>query len=183
MLLLGVPLWLSGWRTRLSIHENAGSIPGLTQYVGSSIAASCGVGCRFGLDPTLLWLWCRPAAAALIQPQAWELPYAVDLALRRKKKPKTMLLLLWVWMEHEEFGTSQVFTEMQYVLLSVLSVLDALSHWILREILCCSICSCPHCMHGGAEAQTGQDTSWTHSLYLAKWGRGLKSLSSLSSLN
>ena len=37
---------------------------------------SCGVGHRLGLDPTWLWLWCRPAAAALIQPLAWELPYA-----------------------------------------------------------------------------------------------------------
>ena len=28
---------------------------------------SCGVGHGWGLDPSLLWLWCRPAAAALIQ--------------------------------------------------------------------------------------------------------------------
>ena len=27
-----------------------------------------GVGCRCGLDPALLWLWCRPAATALIDP-------------------------------------------------------------------------------------------------------------------
>ena len=37
---------------------------------------SCGVGRRCGSDPTLLWLWSRPAAAAPIQPVAWELPYA-----------------------------------------------------------------------------------------------------------
>ena len=35
---------------------------------------SCGVGHRCGSDPALLWLWCRPAAAALILPLAWELP-------------------------------------------------------------------------------------------------------------
>ena len=29
---------------------------------------SCGVGHRCGSDPELLWLWCRMAAAALIQP-------------------------------------------------------------------------------------------------------------------
>ena len=39
---------------------------------GSGIAMSCGVGCRRGLDPVLLWLWCRPPAAALIRLLAWE---------------------------------------------------------------------------------------------------------------
>ena len=43
---------------------------------------------RCGLDPTLLWLWCRPAAVALIPPVAWELPYAADVALKSKKKKK-----------------------------------------------------------------------------------------------
>ena len=37
---------------------------------------NCGVGCRRDLDPELLWLWHRLAAAALIRPLAWELPYA-----------------------------------------------------------------------------------------------------------
>ena len=52
----------------------------------SRIAVTCGVGRRCGSDPALLWLWCRPAAVALIQPLAWELPYAVGSALKRKKK-------------------------------------------------------------------------------------------------
>ena len=37
------------------------------------------------LDPTSLWLWRRPAAAALIRLLAWELPYAVGVALKRHK--------------------------------------------------------------------------------------------------
>ena len=53
---------------------------------------SCGVGCRHGSDPALLWLWCRPVATALIQPLAWEPPYAVgaaqDMAKRQKQKQK-----------------------------------------------------------------------------------------------
>ena len=47
---------------------------------------SGGVGHRCGLDPKLLWLWCRPVAAALIQPLAWEPPYAMAVALKRPKK-------------------------------------------------------------------------------------------------
>jgi len=49
---------------------------------------SCGIGGRYGLDPTLLWLWCRPAAEAPMQPLAWELPYAMGVALKKKKKKK-----------------------------------------------------------------------------------------------
>ena len=61
------------------VHEDAGLIPVPTQWVkGSSIAMSCGVGLRCIWDPVFLWLWCRPAAAALIQPLAWELPYATQ---------------------------------------------------------------------------------------------------------
>ena len=47
---------------------------------------SYGVGCRRGLDSELLWLWCRPAAAALIGPLAWKPPYAMGAALKDKKK-------------------------------------------------------------------------------------------------
>ena len=33
----------------------------------------------------LLWLWCRLASVASIGPLAWELPYAMGMALKRKK--------------------------------------------------------------------------------------------------
>ena len=49
---------------------------------------SCGVGCRCGLDPTLLWLWHRPVATAPIQPLAWEPPYATGSGPRKDKKLK-----------------------------------------------------------------------------------------------
>ena len=53
-----------------------------------SVAQSCGVGCRCTSDPRFLWLLCRPAAAAPIPPQAWELLYAAGAAGKRKKKKK-----------------------------------------------------------------------------------------------
>ena len=58
---------------------------------------SCGVGCRRGSDPVLLWLWRRPVATAPIGPLAWEPPYAVGAAQeiatttkdKKTKKTKT----------------------------------------------------------------------------------------------
>ena len=42
-------------------------------------------------DPTLLWLWCRPAAAALIPPLAREPPYAAGAAIKKTQKKQTTL--------------------------------------------------------------------------------------------
>ena len=50
-----------------SIHEDEGSIPGLSYWVEESgVAMNCSVGRRPGSDPTLLRLWCRPVATAQI---------------------------------------------------------------------------------------------------------------------
>ena len=58
-----------------SIHEDSVSVPDLTQWVK---------------DPMLLWLWCRPAAAALIWSLALELPYATGAALKSQTKQTYM---------------------------------------------------------------------------------------------
>ena len=69
-----------------SIHEDVGSISGLTQRVKDHVAMSCHVGHRRNSDPMLLWLWCRPAVTALTGLLAWEPPYATGEALKRPNK-------------------------------------------------------------------------------------------------
>ena len=51
---------------------------------GSSVTTSCSVGHTHGLDLALLWRQHGPAAAALIQPLAWEFPYAMGVAIKKQ---------------------------------------------------------------------------------------------------
>ena len=60
---------------------------------GSSVAMSCGIDHRCGLDLALLWLWRRLVATALIGPLAWEPPYALGVVLERPKKKKKVILI------------------------------------------------------------------------------------------
>ena len=72
-----------------SIHEEAGLIPGLGQWVRVGISVSSGVGRRCGSDLVLL-----------MRPLAWELPYAVGAVLRGKKiKNKSKRALLKTFRE------------------------------------------------------------------------------------
>ena len=65
---LGIPIVAQWVKNPTSIHEDVDLISDLTQWVkGSGRAVSYGVGHRHSSDLTLLWLWCRPADAALIQ--------------------------------------------------------------------------------------------------------------------
>ena len=47
---------------------------------------SSGIGHRGSSDPTLLWLWYRLEAVALIGPLAGEFPYAMVVALKKIDK-------------------------------------------------------------------------------------------------
>ena len=79
---LGVPVCHGSAEMNLIniIHEDAGSIPGLVEWIWSCCELC--VGHRRGLDAKLLWLWCRPAATAPIGPLAQEPPYATCMALK-----------------------------------------------------------------------------------------------------
>ena len=61
--------WVSVVINPTSTHEEVDSIPG--PLSGLRIWRCHGLwrNHRRGLDPALLWLWCRPAAVALIRPQ------------------------------------------------------------------------------------------------------------------
>jgi len=77
------PLWLSRLRTRLvSITmrvQSLASLSGLRIWHCHKLWSRS----QMHSDPTLLWLWRRPAAAAPIRPLAQELPYAAGVALKR----------------------------------------------------------------------------------------------------
>ena len=59
-----------------------------SQPLLSGLRIRHGVGRRHGSDPTLLWLWRRLVATALIGPLAWEPPYAAHVALEKQKDQK-----------------------------------------------------------------------------------------------
>ena len=74
---------------------------------------NCGVCHRWGLDPALLWLWHWPEATALIRPLALELPYAMGVAIKKKKKANFLKFGVpavahrkWNWPSiHEDTGS------------------------------------------------------------------------------
>ena len=81
---LEFPSWLSGNKADWYPGGHGFNPWPCSVGYGSGIAMNCGIGCRLGLDPALLWLWL--AAAAPVWPLAWELPCAVGVALKKKKK-------------------------------------------------------------------------------------------------
>ena len=116
---------------------------------------SCGVGCRCGSDPALLWPWCRPAASAPIRPLAWELSYAAgatqEMAKRQKNKTKSLNLFiylfyfLWPHLRHMEVPRVGIGLELQlpaYITATAtpdLSCISDLYHglqqcWILNSL-------------------------------------------------
>ena len=85
----------------------------------------------------LLWPWCRLAAATVIQPLAWQPPYAVGVALKRqkdKKKKKNKTL------KHNfiQFVKSPyvIITKVYFSYLSTLSVFQYKTQGIIYKFSC-----------------------------------------------
>ena len=70
------PLWLSRLRICVSMRMQVQSLAPL----GGLRIQDC---CKLQRRLQMLCLWCRPTAAALIQPLAWELPYVAGVALKK----------------------------------------------------------------------------------------------------
>ena len=68
----------------------------LASLIGLRILHSCELWCRLqsSSDLALLWQWCRPTAAAPIQPLVQKLLYAAGAALKRPKKKNQKLMFL-----------------------------------------------------------------------------------------
>ena len=81
-------LWL--WGLRIHLVSMRMQVLSLTSLSGLRIWRYHEPWCRSHtlLDPMLLWLWHRLAAAALIQPLSWELPYAAFAAIKKQNKTK-----------------------------------------------------------------------------------------------
>ena len=118
------------------IHEDAGSIPGLTSLSGLRIWRCHELWCSLQtqLDLALLWPWCRLAVIAPIWPLTWEPPYAASAALKKQKqtqqpkKKKTHFTLtsfdiseplkfFWGW----TFWGKQYFKKTYFMIICVMS--------------------------------------------------------------
>ena len=52
-----------------------------------------------GLDPPLLWLWCRQAASAPIGPLAWEPPYAAGCGPKKTDRKKDTVQIAFIFID------------------------------------------------------------------------------------
>ena len=69
----------------------------------------------------LLWLW--PAAAAPIQPLAWELPYASGVALKKKKAKKIKInIYIYIYIHTHTLRFNRTYNQEEYKKSRVISL-------------------------------------------------------------
>ena len=77
--LRGLRIWLVSMRL---LVQSLALLSGLRIHHSHELCCWLQTRC---LDPMSLWLWYKPAAAALIRPLAWDLPYVTGSALKSKQ--------------------------------------------------------------------------------------------------
>ena len=92
------PLWLSRLRTPHSFCEDVGSIPGLTQRVKDPVLPAS--------DPALLWLWHKPAAAAMISAPTPGTSICCSCGLRKREEKKNRN---WVYTDKRHYKKPHLF--------------------------------------------------------------------------
>ena len=101
-------------------------IRSLALLSGLRIRCCCELWCRSRccFDPVFLWLWCRLAAIAAIQPLAWEPPYAVSVTLKRQN-PRNCSVKIHIASIHLfKIHNSVLFGIFRYVQLSPQLILE-----------------------------------------------------------
>ena len=98
------PLWLSRlWIQLVSMRMWVQSLALLSELKDPVLPWA--IGSRCGSDPVCLWLLHRLVAAALIQPLAWEPPYAAGAAYRKNKQTNQQVCFVWY-----KFASSALFS-------------------------------------------------------------------------
>ena len=99
---------------------------------GSGVAMRCGVGCKDGSDPALLWLWRRPVATAPIRPLGWGPPYAVSGTLKKKRQKKNSsgvpVVVQWLMNPTRNHG--------------VVGSIPGLAQWVKDLVFLCTVVKC-----------------------------------------
>ena len=86
-------MWLSWLRTQQSVHEDAGAIPGPAQWAKDPTLLQAVLRSQMQLGSSVAMVQTR--AIALSRPLAWELTYATDMAIKRKKIIQVKLLFIF----------------------------------------------------------------------------------------
>ena len=132
---MGVPAVAQRVKNIVSVRMRVQTLA-LISGLGIRCCCSCRVNRRCSSDRALLWLWCRPAAAAPIRLLAWELPYAAAIcrsyaAIKREEEKREREKIKNSFMEFPSWHSRQKRIHLGTMRLQVrsLALLSGLRSW------------------------------------------------------